>query len=251
MRLRKPTPAFVVAVGALLVSLGGTSYAVTQFGSLDIRDNSIRSIDIRNNTVRSADVRDGTLRKADFADGVLKSGERGPRGAKGAPGAPGADGSDGADGAGRWALIDANGAIIDSSGGFSVNAAYVTLPNTLVLPADNSLRAAGNVYINANEDLSDNGVFVTLALQNALDQNGDMITNGRSPLADANPEFAGEISTSMCGIAGVVACAPPGANNTNHFVVSPRNSDGTVTTDGTHKRFYVIITGDSSDLVLP
>ena len=45
----------------------------------------------------------------------------------------------------------------------------------------------------------------------------------------------------MCGITGVVTCAPTGTNNTNHFVVSPRNSDGTVTSDGQRKRFYVIV----------
>ena len=36
MRVRKPTPAFVVAVGALVVSLGGTSYAAIQISSADI-----------------------------------------------------------------------------------------------------------------------------------------------------------------------------------------------------------------------
>ena len=46
---------------------------------------------------------------------------------------------------------------------------------------------------------------------------------------------------------GVVNCAPPGTGNTNHLVVSPRNSDGSFTTDGARKRFYVVVTGDSSD----
>ena len=46
---------------------------------------------------------------------------------------------------------------------------------------------------------------------------------------------------------GVVNCAPAGTDNTNHLVVSPRNSDGSFTTDGARKRFYVVVTGDSSD----
>ena len=57
-------------------------------------------------------------------------------------------------------------------------------------------------------------------------------------------------------------CAPTGANTINTFVVSPRMSDGSLTVTGdptevdvhqpnTHKRFYVIITGDSSDYVAP
>ena len=36
MQIRKPSPAFAVAVAALVVSLGGTSYAVAQIGSGDI-----------------------------------------------------------------------------------------------------------------------------------------------------------------------------------------------------------------------
>ena len=40
---------------------------------------------------------------------------------------------------------------------------------------------------------------------------------------------------------------PPPNKNAEYVVVSPRNSDGSVSTDGVRKRFYVVITGDSSD----
>lgn len=252
MRIRKPTPAFAVAVGALVISLGGTSYAVNQVGSSDIKDNSVRSADIRNDTVRSIDVKNGTLRRADFADGVLvpgprgKTGPRGPAGTNGTDGTNGTNGTNGEDGTdgapARWVLINAQGQIEAQSGGFTVAAAYPTLANTAP-SGDNSLRAAGNVYINAGESLSDNAIVATIALQNQLDQNADGITNGRAPTADANPEFSGEISASICGLAMIVACAPTDTNNANHFVVSPRNSDGTVTQDGARKRFYVVIAG--------
>ena len=53
---------------------------------------------------------------------------------------------------------------------------------------------------------------------------------------------------SQCGLAGT-ACAPPGTGNVNHVVVSPRNSDGSFTVDGQRKRFYIVVTGDSSDRV--
>lgn len=253
MPIRKPTPAFAVAVGALVVSLGGTSYAVTQVGSDEITDGSVRSVDIRDNTIRSKDVRDGTIRRGDLAPGVLTSGPRGatgPRGAQGPagrpgqPGQPGQPGEDGQDGApARWVLINAAGQIEAQSGGFTVAAAYPTLPNTATT-GDNSLRAAGNVYINAREDLSDNAIVATIALQNQLDLNGDGVTNGRAAGPDVNPEFSGEISATRCGIATVVSCAPMDTNNANHFVVSPRNSDGSVTVDGARKRFYVVIAGD-------
>ena len=213
---RLPSPAMIVSLLALTIALGGTSYAAGLIGSNDIVDNS----------VRSKDVRDGTLRKTDLAFD------------------PAAEQS-----VTRWVLINAAGAIEAQSGGFTVTAAYPVLADTSVPPApNNSLRANGNVYINAGEDLTDNGIVATVALQNTLDQDGNGNMNGRAPGPDANAEFSGEISTSICGLAGT-ACAPPDTGNTNTFVVSPRMSDGSVTTDNTRKRFYVIITGDSSELV--
>jgi hypothetical protein len=73
-----------------------------------------------------------------------------------------------------------------------------------------------------------------------------MVMNGRAAGPDSNPEFSGEAAVAMCQ-PGVVNCAPAGTANTNHLVVSPRNSDGSVTADGARKRFYVVVTGDSSD----
>jgi hypothetical protein len=233
----KVTPAVVIASFALvIVASGGTAYAATKIGSAEIRDNSIRGVDIRNNEIRSSDVKDGALLARDFGPGVLTPG---PRGEKGATGAAGEDGTDGTNG-GRWLLVDGTGAIVAQSGGFSVASAY-DAPGA---PAG----AVGNVYINANEDLSDNAIAVSIALQNKVDQNGDSVLNGRAAAADSNPEFSGEITSTVCGIVNVVACAPTGTDNHNHFVVSPRLSDGQVTTSTNRKRFYVTITGSSADL---
>jgi hypothetical protein len=207
---RLPSPAMIVSLLALTVALGGTSYAAGMIGSSDITDNSIRS----------KDVRDGTLRKTDLAFDPAAG-----------------------QAATRWVLINAAGEIEAQSGGFSVTAAYPVLTDTSVPPApNNSMRANANVYINAGEDLTDNGIVATVALQNTLDQDGNSNMNGRAPGPDANAEFSGEISTSICGLAGT-ACAPPDTGNTNHFVVSPRMSDGSFTNDNTRKRFYVVLTG--------
>ena len=51
----------VVALTALFVALGGTSYAVTTFGSKQIKNNTIRSIDIKNRTIRSKDIAKGVI----------------------------------------------------------------------------------------------------------------------------------------------------------------------------------------------
>ncbi|CAM3912635.1 hypothetical protein [Nocardioides zeicaulis] len=240
--IRRPSPSMAVSVMALVVASTGTSYAAGLIGSDDIRNNSIQSQDVKDRTLQGKDVKngtigarqvkDGSLRARDFKAGQLPAGQQGPAGPAGPAGV------------GRWALVDATGAIVAQSGGFTVTAAYPTLA-----PAGTDttgLRANGNVYIDAGENLADNGVLAVVALQNTVDQNGDGVTNGRALGADNNPEFSGEISAAVCQ-PGVVNCAPPGTGNTNHVVVSPRNSDGSVTTDGTRKRFYVVVTGDSSD----
>lgn len=232
--VHKPSPALAVAIGALVVALGGTSYAAGLIGSADIKDNSIKSRDVKDQTLQTRDVKNRSLKGKDIEKGTIKTNhiKDGNLRAK--------DFKKGELSTTRWVLVNANGLIEDQSGGFSVTAGYPALPS----PGN------GNVYINAHEPLTNNGIVATIALQNTVDLNGDGVTNGRAAGADANPEFSGEIAVSVCGLP-YTACAPDGTGNTNHFAVSPRNSDGSFTTDGSRKRFYVVITGDSSDYVAP
>jgi hypothetical protein len=51
----------VVAVMALFVALGGTSYAATKIGSKQIKNNSVRSVDIKNRTIKSKDIARGVI----------------------------------------------------------------------------------------------------------------------------------------------------------------------------------------------
>lgn len=89
----RPSPALVLALLALFVALGGTSYAVAT-GSIDSRE-------IKNNTVRSGDTRDRTLLVRDFASRTLTAlkGSQGPQGATGPQGSTGPQGPQGATGA--------------------------------------------------------------------------------------------------------------------------------------------------------
>ncbi len=87
-----------IALIALFVAMGGTSYAAAT-GSIDsreIKNNSVSTNDLRNNGIRSRDVRNGALLKDDFKAGQLPSGPQGPPGATGATGARGATGATGA-----------------------------------------------------------------------------------------------------------------------------------------------------------
>src|SRR3954471_15963160 len=84
-----------IALIALFVAMGGTSYAAAT-GSIDgreIKNNSVSSTDLRNNGIRSRDVRNGALVKDDFKAGELPSGAQGPRGFTGPRGATGATGA--------------------------------------------------------------------------------------------------------------------------------------------------------------
>ena len=240
-RFPRPSASLLMSTAALVVALGGTSYAAIKIDGGDIKKGTVTTKQIKNKTVKGADlkpgtvgskqVKDGSLQSKDFRAGQVPKGPQGPAGV------------------GRWALINSAGQIEAQSGGFSVTAAYPVLAPTGTDAT--GLRANGNVYINTGEPLSNNGIIATIALQNTtalLEEPPNTNTNGRAPGADQNAEFSGEITVSQCGLPGT-ACAPPGTGNINHLVVSPRNSDGSFTVDGQRKRFYIVVTGDSSDRV--
>jgi hypothetical protein len=220
--MRLPTPSLTVSVAALLVALGGTGYAVSTIDSSDVKNNSLTSQDVKNQTLTSKDIANGSIRSKDLKDGTVPV-------------------------ATRWVLVNAAGQIEAQSGGFELKAAYGVGATGVTVPAG----AIANVYLDANEPLDDNSIVASIALQNVTEQNANANTNGLAAGPDANPEFSGEITSTRCGISGVVGCAPTGTNDANHFVVSPRLSDGSPTTALDRKRFYIIITGDSSDYVAP
>jgi len=119
---------------------------------------------------------------------------------------------------GRWALIDENGAIVAQSGGMTVVSAY---------PGGNGPAGNQNVYINTGVDTTKRGLDASIAIQNT---NQDGVASN----------FGGEISIGACGLDSI-ACAPADTENANTVVVSPRDSDGAVTTEGARKRFYIKI----------
>jgi hypothetical protein len=93
--LRRPSPAMVVACVALVVALGGTSYATVlqvpraSVGPAQLKTNAVTAKKIAPNAVSAAKVRNGSLLKADFAPGQLPAGPTGPQGPAGPAGQPG------------------------------------------------------------------------------------------------------------------------------------------------------------------
>ena len=76
MKSHRPTPAMLVALLALFISMGGGSYAAINLGK-----NSVGTKQIKGDAVTSEKVKDGTLLANDFKVGQLEAGSQGPTGA--------------------------------------------------------------------------------------------------------------------------------------------------------------------------
>ncbi len=72
-RLR-PSPALVISLIALFVSLGGVSYGVATgyIDSREIRNNTVRSADLRNNDIRTKDIRNNEIRGLDIRNSTIQ-----------------------------------------------------------------------------------------------------------------------------------------------------------------------------------
>ncbi|HET8820793.1 MAG TPA: hypothetical protein VFM57_04540 [Thermoleophilaceae bacterium] len=71
---RRPSPAMVIALIALFVSLSGVSYGVATgfIDSREIKNNEVRSLDIRNNQVRTRDLRNNEVRGIDIRNSTVQ-----------------------------------------------------------------------------------------------------------------------------------------------------------------------------------
>ena len=89
-RFNRPSPAMIIAFAALLVALGGTSYA-----AINLPANSVGTKQLKKNAVTGKKVKNRSLKAADFAVGQLPAGPQGPQGAQGLQGAQGPQGAKG------------------------------------------------------------------------------------------------------------------------------------------------------------
>ena len=117
----------------------------------------------------------------------------------------------------RWALVNEAGQIEQQTGGFTTVDCFET---------------NANCYLDAGEDVRNNGIHAQIAIQN-----NDTISDPT--------ELSGETGTAPCG-ATFVTCAPPGTEDNEVLVVAPRQSDGAATTAGARLRFYVYVTGSQA-----
>jgi hypothetical protein len=202
----------VAATLALVISLGGTSYAAVTVTSRNIKNGTIRHADLGSNAITSKNVRNGTLLAKDFARGVLPGGAGGQNGANGATGATGPQGpkgdkgdkgDPGAPGPGaRWALVKGDGTILAQSGGISIP----------------DVTGSGGYYVDFGSSVANRALLVTGAYVQ-----GD--TGGRDA---AVAEICG-------GGPDLVNCLSPGTNDTSHAFVRTFDSNGT----GANHAFYI------------
>src|SRR4051794_38515536 len=78
-RRRRPSPALVISLVALFLSLGGVGYAALRITGKDVVDGSLTGKDVANHS----------LRANDFKRGDLPAGARGPQGLQGLQGTQG------------------------------------------------------------------------------------------------------------------------------------------------------------------
>jgi hypothetical protein len=89
MTVHRPSPAMLVALTALIVSLGGSSYAAVTLAAKDsvtskaIKDGQVKRADLARNAVGTDQVAAGSLLASDFKRGQLPAGAQGPKGDKG------------------------------------------------------------------------------------------------------------------------------------------------------------------------
>jgi hypothetical protein len=90
LRVSRPSPALVVSIIALVVAMGGTSYA-----AIKLPKNSVGSQQIKSNAVSSSKIKNGSLVSKDFRAGAVPAGRKGSTGASGAKGDKGSTGDTG------------------------------------------------------------------------------------------------------------------------------------------------------------
>jgi hypothetical protein len=91
--LHRLSPSMAVALAALVVALGGTSYA-----AIKLPRNSVGNPQLKRGAVTGDKVRDGSLFANDFAAGQIPKGPKGDAGAQGVPGPQGPGGATGPQG---------------------------------------------------------------------------------------------------------------------------------------------------------
>jgi hypothetical protein len=235
---RRPSPAMVIALIALFVSLSGVSYGVAtgyidsreiknnEVRSLDIRNNQVRSVDLRNNQVRGIDIRNSSVQGRDIALNTVTGTDVNEATLGKVPSATSADSAGSASTAGsvdgvsmqkiRWSG-EIGGAFerIVSFGGLTLEAQCANAGGPAIVVQANTSQANSEIsshfegagtFVNSNTDFDPGDDFVIDDHVDAVGQvtfaapNGGVVTIEAVAREDANDVLG---STDDCGFFGL------------------------------------------------
>ena len=109
-RIRRPSPAMIIACAALLVALGGTSFAAVK---VLVPRNSVGSLQVIDHSLLAKDFKTPPKGPRGLAG---PAGPAGPAGAQGPAGPAGASGPKGDSATALWAVVDSAGALSRNKG---------------------------------------------------------------------------------------------------------------------------------------
>jgi len=189
-----------VALLALFVALGGTSYA-----AINLPRNSVGGKHLKRNAVTSAKVKNRTLKARDFAPRQLRRGRRGPRGRRGAQGLRGFTGFRGPTGSPAGSMILGN---TDFTFPSSPSNITQLAPSGFTDAAEVGLDSATSQQISPNATTVVRDLFVRLeaAPGMGLSRQFRLTNHNFTTLIDCT--VSGTATT--CNSAGDTATVPPG-----------------------------------------
>ena len=192
-RLR-PTPATAIALAALFVALGGTSFAAVRLsipansvGTAQLRSGAVTAPKLARNAVTSAKIADRSIRAIDVAPGTIPRGAAGPTGAAG-PAGPGA----------RWVLVSKDGHVVTQSAGLQ---ATVVRPDT------------GHYYVNFGSPVNGHVVEATNARH---DDDGELRGSVIVSICGGGPEGSRCSVSDNVNTVWVLTYGPANKNNVDH-----------------------------------
>ncbi len=177
--------ATVASTLALVVALGGTSYAAAMLTGADITDGTITSADVKNNNLKSKDVKNGALKLKDFSTGA-KTGLQGAPGPAGPAGPQGPQGAQGPTGPSNAYSVWNDGTTVMS--GSNKTLLTLNVPNGLYVVNSKAL-----VQRNATGGRA--WAWCTLSSATASDQNTDEVLD----LVNAIGSVSNQIVTGVTG----------------------------------------------------
>ena len=187
IRRQLASPAMLVAILALVISLGGTAWAAATITGANIKDGTLTGIDVKNNTLTGVDVKTGTLAEADLstsARGSLK-GQKGDTGAAGANGTNGTNGTNG--GAGVTGAAGSARAVAVLSGTPGPTCTVSTaLSRGVATTCTRNASLAGNYYIDLAAGVSSANTYPICSFGNNLGANVTLTSSCVAQMVDAD-----------------------------------------------------------------